>query len=288
MGYAPIFAYLGLEGYLLNLALREGTQHCQKGTPGFLRQTIGLVRTYLKEIRLLARLDSGNDALENIRVCLEEDVDWLIKRNLRKESTDAWLKYAQKCGEYSQPREGKQVWRGDLFVRRAGFDQPLRIVYEATLRTVDSKGQYLLVPDLQMNTFWTSLTDSPDKVCELYRDHGTSEQFHSELKSDMDLDRLPSGKFATNALFLLLGMLAYNILRICGQEGLRGDTWVEAARKSNIRKPVKRRRIRNIIQDLMYLGCRVIRHARRVILSFGAGEAWYPVWGQIYLRWSGG
>lgn len=27
-GFAPIFAYLGTEGYLVNLELREGKQHC--------------------------------------------------------------------------------------------------------------------------------------------------------------------------------------------------------------------------------------------------------------------
>ena len=31
-GYAPIFAYLGAEGYLVNTELRPGKQHCQNGT----------------------------------------------------------------------------------------------------------------------------------------------------------------------------------------------------------------------------------------------------------------
>lgn len=35
-GYAPIFAYIGTEGYLLACELREGKQHCQKDTPAFL------------------------------------------------------------------------------------------------------------------------------------------------------------------------------------------------------------------------------------------------------------
>ena len=38
----------------------------------------------------------------------------------------------------------------------------------------------------------------------LYRDHATSEQFHSEFKTDLDIERLPSGKFATNALVMIL------------------------------------------------------------------------------------
>ena len=39
-----MFAYIGSEGYLANLELREGKQHCQKGTPQFLEETISLCR----------------------------------------------------------------------------------------------------------------------------------------------------------------------------------------------------------------------------------------------------
>ena len=35
-GYAPIFAYIGTEGFLLDAELREGKQHSQKHTPEFL------------------------------------------------------------------------------------------------------------------------------------------------------------------------------------------------------------------------------------------------------------
>ena len=66
-GYAPIMAYIGTEGYLVNLELRIGKQHCQKETPDFLRETIELCRQ-LTEKPLLIRLDSGNDASENIGI----------------------------------------------------------------------------------------------------------------------------------------------------------------------------------------------------------------------------
>lgn len=40
--------------------------------------------------------------------------------------------------------------------------------------------------------WWTSLAISDLKIIELYEQHGASEQFHRELKTDMDLERLPS------------------------------------------------------------------------------------------------
>ena len=59
----------------------------------------------------------------------------------------------------------------------------------------------------------------PDqKVIALYCDHATSEQFHSEFKTDLDIERLPSGKFATNDLVMACAVLAYNIVRGIGLE----------------------------------------------------------------------
>lgn len=38
-GYAPMMAYIGAEGFLVNTELREGSQHCQCNTLAFLRET---------------------------------------------------------------------------------------------------------------------------------------------------------------------------------------------------------------------------------------------------------
>ena len=54
--------------------------------------------------------------------------------------------------------------------------------------------------------WWTSLY-LPEEIIKLYNDHDTSEQLHSEFKTDMDLERLPSGKFDTNALVMALAGL---------------------------------------------------------------------------------
>ncbi|MCI8700132.1 MAG: hypothetical protein HFJ47_02170 [Clostridia bacterium] len=41
-----------------------------------------------------------------------------------------------------------------------------------------------------------------EEIIELYHLHATSKQFHSEIKTDMDIERLPSGKFSTNEIVL--------------------------------------------------------------------------------------
>jgi len=122
-------------------------------------------------------------------------------------------------------------------------------------------GQVLFVPDVTVEGWWTNLDLPEQKIMSLYQNHGLSEQFHSEFKTDLDLERLPSGKFATNALVMALGAFAYNILRFIGQLGLLGE-------KSPVRHPGKRRRIKTVIQELIYLAARLIRSGRRLFLRF--------------------
>jgi hypothetical protein len=136
-----------------------------------------------------------------------------------------------------------------------------RRVIRVTERTIDKKGQLLLEPDIELEGWWTSLKLPAEKIIALYEDHGTSEQFHSELKTDMDLERLPSEKFEVNSLIMTCAALAYNILRFIGQLGLLGD-------KTPVRHSAKRRRLKTVIQELMYLAARLIETGRRLSLRF--------------------
>ena len=100
----------------------------------------------------------------------------------------------------------------------------------------------------------------------LYQHHGMHEQFHSEFKTDLDLERLPSGKFDTNDAILHLAAFAYNCLRLLGQLGLTGDI-------APVRHPAKRRRIKTVLQEIMYRAAKFVSHARRLVLDFGRGVA---------------
>ena len=97
----------------------------------------------------------------------------------------------------------------------------MRIVYEVIERTIDKRDQILLETDIEVNTWWINLGWTDDQIIKSYHAHGVCEQFHSEIKTDMDVERLPSGKFATNELALELTIIANNLLRMIGQESLK-------------------------------------------------------------------
>ena len=270
-GYAPMMAYIGTEGYAINFELREGKQHCQKGTVEFLQETIELCKK-LTDQPLLIRLDSGNDSIDNVAVLMDSGCYFIIKRNLRRESKEDWFDMAKQfCKNIENPRDGKTVYKGSDWktVTSKQFDKEftLRAGYEITERTIDKNGQFYLIPDIEVETWWTNLGVDDQEIINLYHAHGECEQFHSEIKTDMDLERLPSGKFNTNALILELAIMAYNILRMIGQGTIGG-------RAPRQKRDVKRRRLHTVISNLIMMACHITSHARQLIMGLGKSNVW--------------
>ena len=279
MGFAPIFAYLGEEGYCVNTEFREGSQHCQNGTPEFLKQAI-LNAKIATDAPFLVRMDSGNDAAENVAVMqnMETRTDFIIKRNPRKESPEAHWAIAGELGrELPQTRDGKRIRVYESESSLPNCPEKVRMVTFVTERTIAADGQILVAPDYEIESYYTSLkTASAEEIQALYHAHGTSEQFHSELKTDLDLERLPSGKFATNAVVLAFGAFAYNLLRIIGQESLKKNDSPPPPHK------VKRRRIRTVIDRYIALAVKFVRHARAVFVKLSEINPWLASFRRMY------
>ena len=155
-GYTPMMAYIGTEGYAINFELREGKQHCQKGTVEFLLETIKRCHK-MTDKPLLICLDSGNDSIDNVAVLMDTGCFFIIKRNLRRESTDDWFEMAkQYCQNVNSPRDGKTVYIGSdwktVTSKQFNKEFTLRTGYEITERTIDKYGQFNLVPDVEVET----------------------------------------------------------------------------------------------------------------------------------------
>jgi hypothetical protein len=123
-----------------------------------------------------------------------------------------------------------------------------------------------------VETYWTNLWHDPQNIIASYHERGTSEQFHSELKTDIGIERLPSYAFSTNQLCLRLASIAYNALRIIGvmANQARND-WPKRI------KSVQRRRLRSIMKDLILVGGKYIRHAGTTLLKVNKHNLWCGV-----------
>ena len=289
-GYCPIALYLGTRGYCLELDLRAGSQHSACESEYNIERALGTACA-VSSAPLLLRADSGFCSRHLITQTLAQaarlgrQVDLLIKWNPRSAPVEAIA--AQRCADTStawvQLRVGKRecLWSealdgGEL---KAGCNRALRRVYRLTERTIDKKGNALLLPEYVLEGWTTTLGPqlSAEQVIALYRDHATHEQFHAEFKTDMDLNRLPSGKFATNHLVCALAAVAMNLLRIVGQHSLHESD-------SPLRKAALRRRIKTVMQELMYKAARIISHARRWVLGISGSDSGFAMFERAFGR----
>ncbi|MGI6354213.1 MAG: IS1380 family transposase [Lentisphaeria bacterium] len=284
-GYAPIFCYAGREGFMVANELRPGSQHSENGAVEFLKRCIAIMlRAGYKANELLVRVDSGHDSSDFIKALEELEVKYLVKRNLRTESPEQLLDSIRFYETPEQVRPGKTIYRGVRSDKRpAKFpDHQGVVVVEAIERTVLADGQVLLIPSVELSSWWTNLPYSVRQCAALYREHGTSEQFHSELKSDMGIELLPSGNLKTNALVLGLATMAFNCLRFIGQAALEialPPTDNEEKEPAQVRY-----RLRTVLLDFIKVGCKIVRHANQLFQKFGKNCYNFFIMKEIYAK----
>ena len=288
-GYCPLAVYLGTLGYCLELALRPGVQHSARETGYNLERTLPMAAG-LTPGALLVRADSGFCSLALMQditaqaAALSREIAFIIKWNPRSAPVEsvAANKTADTTVAWVSARPGKRecLWQERLDLAGVGSAaNPARRVYRLTERTIDKHGNALLLPDYVLEGWTTTLPQSltAQEIIALYCDHATHEQFHSEFKSDMDLERLPSGKFDTNYLVCALAAVAMNLLRLIGQHTLNEPD-------APVRHSAKRRRIKTVLQEMMFKAARMIKHAGRWVLGLGANDSGFAVFERHYGR----
>lgn len=267
-GFAPMMSYFGKSGFMINNELREGSCHSNcEGTDKYFEETIGLTKQ-LGSYPLLAIMDSGNDDSKLILDFKKLGAEFIIKRNLRREGIDKYKEYAMANGQKkaSKRYDGCTLYYSNWEREVEGEKIPISVV--ATEYKKDRKGLDYLMPQYDVEVYWNSLNLEAEQVEELYHQHGTSEQYHSEFKSDLDMERLPSGKFESNYGFMLLGMLAFNLLRFLGKELL--VTGLVPGKRG------LRLRIRTVLQNIMYMACQYVSKAHRNTIKVFEEYLWAP------------
>ena len=101
-----------------------------------------------------------------------------------------------------------------------------------------------------------------------YHAHRESEQFHSEFKAGMDLERLPSGKLATKRA----------CIGTCG-DSIQSPAYdwsaVAGLQKPRLKKTIERRRLRIVIGSLVNMTYHVTKYARQLVIGLVRSNVLY-------------
>ena len=135
----------------------------------------------------------------------------------------------------------------------------------------------------EVSSLWTNLTPyistnhCISKDIDLYKDNATGEQYHSEIKTDMSMELLPSHYFATNKAYLWLAVISFNILRIIGDKALKLNNFFQHHKSTTI----QRIRVGTVIKKLINIHSKIVMHSRKIIMQLTKNAPIFDIFSKI-------
>ena len=201
-------------GDVLMSRLREGRANTARGAAHFLRETVGRVRYAGANGRLTLRADSGFYTHGVVSVCRKMDVRFSITirqhkslRNLIEAiPEDAWTPIP-----YWMDGAADVAETTCTPFQSEPDAAPVRLIVRRLKPTPGS--QLALFAKYSYHGF---ITDRDGEMLELEADHRRHAEIENairDLKHGVGLNHLPSGRFAANAAWLAVQVMAHNIAR---------------------------------------------------------------------------
>jgi Transposase DDE domain group 1 len=211
-GYHPLLASVAGIGDVLHSRLREGIANTGRGSASFVTETINRARRAGASGPICLRADSGFYHHKVVDACRKHRVACSVTVKLTKAvhkviaqiPADAWtpipywLDGGADVAETSYRPFGRKGRVMRLIVRR--------------VRPTPGS-QLALFCDYDYHPFITDRQGSTPELEADHRRHAEVENVIGDLKDDVGLNHLPSGKFAANAAWLTLNVIAHNLAR---------------------------------------------------------------------------
>ena len=258
-GYHPLLAIAAGTGDVLMARLRRGRANTARGAAHFLRETVSRVRYAGATGSLTVRADSGFYTHAIVAVCRKTKVRFSITirqharlRNLIEAiPEEAWTPIPYWMDGAADVAETEYTPFGS-----ESDAVPVRLIVRRVKPTPGS--QLALFTNYSYHAF---ITDREGDTLDLeadHRRHAEVENAIRDLKYGVGLNHLPSGRFAANAAWLAVQVMAHNLARWTARIGL-GEQLVTT-------KTLRRR--------FFSLAGRLTRSARRLTLHLPQRWPW--------------
>ena len=220
-GYHPLPAIAAGTGDVLMSRLREGRANTVRGAAHFLCETVGRVRYGRARGQLTVRADSGFYAHALVAVCREMDVRFSI--TIRQHARLRNLIEAIPEEDWTPI----PYWMdGAAAVAEATYTPfqtepdaaPVRLIVRRVKPTPGS--QLALFAAYSYHGFITDRDGDTLALEADHRRHAEIENAIRDLKYGVGLNPLPSGRFAANAAWLAVQVMAHNLARWTTRIGL--------------------------------------------------------------------
>lgn len=244
-GYQPLMGFLYEVGLVLHDEFRDGNVPAGAGAVEFLK---GCQQRMPRGKRIgYVRSDSAFYQAGVLNWCEEKGVLFTITAD-----QDQAVKEVIKAIREWRPCKGDREI-GETVHTMKGTNQAFRLVVQRWPK----RQLELFDPDpYEYRAIATNREESAEEVVDLHNRRGEAENYIKEVKAGFGMEWMPCGETYANAVFFRLGVLAYNLFQALKILGLPSE-W-----RSHTIETVRWR--------LYQIACRVVHHARRVVLKMAA------------------
>lgn len=270
--YLPMLGFVTFDDepdqYLFAAVLRPGNAPGKQSACGILRRTLAMVRERFPKARVLVRLDSGFacpelfdylDAEKRLVYVVGMAANKVLKRRVQRPMGTA-RRLSRESGK------SHALFGETLYAAKSWKKGKRRVIYKAEVVRLAGRE-----PRDNARFVVTNLRSGAERVYEIYRMRGESENRIKELKLGLLLDRTSCTNFRANQLRVLMTAAAYVLLQT-----LR----CPLAKTSLARKQVDSLRLM-----LLKIGARVTSSIRRTVIHMAANHPWYDEWLMAARAW---
>lgn len=204
-GYHPLVCFRAENGDWLHLRMRRGSAYTSKGAVSFLVECLGKLPPTMW-VRL--RGDSGFYDKRLVEKCERKGVTFTITAD----QTARLLKEVKKLPD-ERWEKCKERWEvAEFRYCPVGWSKEYRYIVK---RERIKKGEQmdLFTGEYKYLVFVTSFkVGSPYLLMKFHSKRGNMENYIREAKIGFNLERLPTKQFHANWIYMLIGMLAYNLI----------------------------------------------------------------------------
>lgn len=227
--YYPLYCSIAQTGQIFDVHHRPGNVHDSNGAEAFILDCIRSVKASLPKSTLELRMDSAFFSEEIVQSLVEEDVEFTISVPFaRYTELKDLIEQRQRWRSMDDTTSFFQAsWKPKSWENRAEF------IFVRQLKKIQQKGPVqldLFTPydyEYDFSVVVSNKKIKPKKVLAFHHGRGSQEGLFAELKTQNQMDYVPTRNLNGNKIYLISTLISHNInreMQMIAHERKRGTT----------------------------------------------------------------
>ncbi len=233
--YYPLYCTIAQTASVLDVYHRPGNVHDSNGAEQFILECISAVKSRLSHAVIEVRMDSAffSDAI--VKALADNGIELTV--------SVPFARYSELKEMIENRKRWKRMDNTTSFFQTSwkpkSWGNKYRFLFVRTLRKVQKKGPVqldLFEPydhEYEYSVVITNKRTNAKKTLAYHHGRGSQESIFAELKSQLNMDYIPTKNLMGNQVYMLSALLAHNIgreMQMIANQKARGTTEKRAAR----------------------------------------------------------